>query len=231
MKYQHIFFDLDHTLWDFAHNAKQTLAQLYAEYMLEKKTGIGFDKFYQGYAYHNERLWEAYRHHQISRDELQWKRMWLALQEINYPDESLAIQMGEYFLKILPRQSQLMPGSKEILDYLKSKDYHLHILTNGFPEIQELKLQSAGIDRYFDHVITSAEAGCLKPDLQFFLYALKHTQADPNESLMIGDDMEVDIEGARQAGMDQVYFNPTGHLETSTATYTIKHLQELKQIL
>jgi len=132
MKYQHIFFDLDHTLWDFAHNAKQTLAQLYAEYMLEKKTGIGFDKFYQGYAYHNERLWEAYRHHQISRDELQWKRMWLALQEINYPDESLAIQMGEYFLKILPRQSQLMPGSKEILDYLKSKDYHLHILTNGF---------------------------------------------------------------------------------------------------
>ncbi|MBX5439777.1 MAG: noncanonical pyrimidine nucleotidase, YjjG family [Thermoflavifilum sp.] len=231
MKYRHIFFDLDHTLWDFAHNAQQTLAQLYQLHMLEQKTGVSFEEFYQGYEQHNLRLWEAYRNHQISREELQWKRMWLALQEIHYPDEKLAYQLGEDFLKVLPQQSQLMPGAKELLDYLSAKHYHLHILTNGFPEIQELKLKSAGIEHYFESVITSADAGCLKPDLGFFAYAFAHTNAHPRESLMIGDDAEVDIQGAQQAGMDQVYFNPLQLGSPISATYIISHLDELKHIL
>ena len=231
MKYRHLFFDLDHTLWDFARNAELTLEQLYENYSLEEKTGADFNSFYQSYQQHNLRLWEAYRNHQISREELQWKRMWLALQEIHYPDETLAARLGEDFLKALPHQSQLMPGARDILDYLMDKHYHLHILTNGFPEIQGLKLQRAGIAHYFEHVITSADAGCLKPELSFFRYALTRIQANAEESLMIGDDVEADIVGAQQAGIDQVYFNPDQHQCTVSATYIIHHLEDLKRIL
>ncbi|MCL6523609.1 MAG: YjjG family noncanonical pyrimidine nucleotidase [Thermoflavifilum sp.] len=231
MKYIHLFFDLDHTLWDFEHNARLSLHQLYEEYQLAQKTGYAFIQFYQSYVLHNQQLWEDYRKQLISREELQWKRMWLALADIQYPDEKLAYELGKAFLELLPHQSQLIPGAKETLDYLSHKPYQMHILTNGFPEIQGLKLQQAGIAHYFAHVITSAEAGCLKPDTQFFRYALQQTKAQAVESIMIGDDWEADICGARQAGMDQVFFNPRQISISEQPTYMIVHLDELKQIL
>ena len=173
MKYRHLFFDLDHTLWDFEANSRQTLQELYDSLQLEQKGIHDFDLFHKNYLVHNDKLWERYRNGYIKVDELRWKRMWLTLLDFKVANEPLAREMGVLFLDLLPTRKLLFPYTIEILDYLSAKGYQLHMITNGFEKTQHSKLQSAGLDKYFMEVITSEGSNSLKPKKEIFDYAFQ----------------------------------------------------------
>lgn len=230
MPYKHLFFDLDHTLWDFDTNSRQALEDIYESLSLREAGIHDFDLFHKLYLGHNERLWDRYRRGQMKVDELRWKRMAMALLEFKNGDEDLARKMGIEFLEILPTKKALFPDTIEVLDYLTEKKYMLHLITNGFENTQHRKLKNAGIDNYFHEVITSEGSNSLKPHPEIFEYALLKTGALKKESIMIGDTPEVDILGAREAGIDQVYVNHSGNTEPVKSTYTVFSLIELKEI-
>jgi putative hydrolase of the HAD superfamily len=230
MKYQHLFFDLDHTLWDFDANARLTLEQLHLDLKLADRGIHDFDLFYKNYLRHNEKLWARYRNGYIKQEELRLKRMWLALLDFRIADEELARQMSELFLQLLPTRTILFPDTKEVLHYLTNKGYQLHLITNGFEKVQHGKLQSCGLDIFFKKVITSESANSLKPQKEIFEFALHRTGATVNESIMIGDGLDVDVLGAMNAGMDQVHVNYNGVQQDLTPTYTVKTLKELETI-
>jgi putative hydrolase of the HAD superfamily len=230
MKYKHLFFDLDHTLWDFDTNSREALHDLYHSLSLADAGVNDFDLFHKLYLGHNERLWDRYRKGQMKVDDLRWKRMAVTLLEFKNGDESLARQMGVSFLDILPTKKKLFPGTIELLNYLTEKKYLLHLITNGFEKTQHHKLKSSGIDHFFAEVITSEGSNSLKPHPEIFEYALMKTGALKKESIMIGDTPEVDILGAREAGIDQIYVNHTGNQESVKATYTVYSLRELMEI-
>jgi len=227
MKYRHLFFDLDHTLWDFEANSRQTLEELYHLFDLETKGVNDFDLFHRNYSQHNEKLWERYRNGFIKVDELRWKRMWLTLLDFKIGDEKLARNMGVQFLDLLPTRTILFPHTVEILDYLSSKKYRMHLITNGFEKTQHSKLKYSGLDGYFEEVITSEGSNSLKPHKEIFDYALQKTGAVREDSIMIGDSIEVDILGARNAGIDQVYVNHLNVPPYVQPTFTVYSLKEL----
>ncbi len=234
MHYKHLFFDLDHTLWDFEANSRQTLEELYQLMQLESKGVYDFDLFHKNYLVHNEKLWDRYRNGFIKVDELRWKRMWLSLLDFKIADEPLAREMGVVFLELLPTRKILFPYTVEILDYLTEKNYRLHIITNGFEKTQHLKLKHSGLAKYFNAVITSEASNSLKPHKEIFDYAFQQTGALPRESIMIGDTIDVDILGAVNAGIDQVHVNHLTKepvlLNENLPTYTVYSLQELEEI-
>jgi putative hydrolase of the HAD superfamily len=234
MKYKHLFFDLDHTLWDFEANSRQSLEELFHSMQLGSKGVTDFDLFHKNYLVHNDKLWDRYRNGQIRVDELRWKRMWLALLDFKIADETLAREMGVVFLDLLPTRKILFPYTIEILDYLTGKNYQLHLITNGFEKTQHSKLQNAGLAGYFKEVITSEASNSLKPHKEIFEYAFQKTGALPNESIMIGDAIDVDILGAMNAGIDSIHVN---HLtdevelvEGKKPTYTVYSLKELEEV-
>lgn len=229
-KYRHIFFDLDHTLWDFEANAKDTLQELYFLHELEKAGVHDFDLFIQRYSHHNERLWSRYTKGFIKQEELRWKRMWLSLLDFKIADEPLSRKISVDFLERLPHKKSLFPHTVEILKYLTEKGYHLHLITNGFESIQFGKLRSSNLQDYFKQVITSEASGSLKPDKTIFEYALAKAGADKNESIMIGDNLEADIGGAMNAGIDAIFVNHTGVSTQLKPAYTVHHLKELENI-
>jgi putative hydrolase of the HAD superfamily len=231
MKYKHIFFDLDHTLWDFDANARLTLHQMHLELKLSERGVHDFDLFHQNYLAHNERLWERYRKGQIRQDELRMKRMWLTLLDFKIADEELAREMGDIFLQLLPTRTILFPDTVEVLQYLTDKGYQLHLITNGFEKTQHCKLSSCGLDVFFKEVITSEGSNSLKPEKEIFDYALQKARARVEESIMIGDALDIDILGAMNAGMDQIHVNYNRIDQHLTPTYTIYTLKELKDIL
>ncbi len=235
MQYKHLFFDLDHTLWDFEANSHQTLKELYLALNLREKGIEDFDLFHKNYLAHNDKLWDRYRNGYIKVDELRWKRMWLSLLDFKIADEPLARQMGNIFLDLLPTRKILFPYTIEILDYLTHKKYQLHLITNGFEKTQHSKLKYSGLDKYFIEVITSEGSNSLKPKKEIFEYAFQKTGANPAESIMIGDAIDVDILGALNAGIDQVHVN---HLTKEAVpvindqfpTYTVYSLRDLEDI-
>ena len=235
MKYKHLFFDLDHTLWDFESNARYTLSGLYEELQLADRGVHDFDLFYKNYLVHNDKLWERYRKGYIKQDELRVKRMWLALLDFKIADDKLAAEMNTRFMDQLPTRTLLFPYAIEILQYLLDKNYELHLITNGFEKTQHSKLQYSGLDVYFKKVITSEGSNSLKPNKEIFDYAFSKTGARAEESIMIGDTIDVDILGAYNAGIDQVHVNhltkePVPIIGTTMPTYTVYSLQELENI-
>jgi len=230
MKYRHLFFDLDHTLWDFESNAKATLSELYQSLQLEKKGVTNFGQFYKNYLAHNEKLWERYRNGFLKQEDLRIKRMRHSLLDFKIADEELAQAMSVKFLELLPTRTILFPFTKEMLQYLTDKGYAIHLITNGFEEVQYKKLKFSGIDVYFKEVITSESSGWLKPNKEIFEYAFHKANALPAESIMIGDTLDVDIRGAMNAGIDQVFVNHHGITTEMQPTYTINSLKELKSI-
>ncbi len=230
MKYRHLFFDLDHTLWDFETNAKQTLTQLFESNDLQSKGVPDFDQFFERYSYHNHRLWDRYTKGFIKQDELRWKRMWLALLDFKLADEPLARDLGVQFLDLLPTRKTLFPYTVEILQYLQDKNYKMHLVTNGFEKVQYGKIQHAKIDPFFDQVITSEASGSLKPNKEIFDYALSKAGATPEESIMIGDNLDADIQGGINAGLDTIFVNHLNVVPTVQATYVVYHLKELENI-
>lgn len=227
----HLFFDIDHTLWDFDKNSTHTLSYLYDYYQLNNKRIGDFEEFNKVYHDINDKLWDRFRKGFIDRQTLRWKRMWHTLLHYNIYDITLAKDMSEKYLEILPTQTALFPHAEEVLIYCKNKKYQLHIITNGFETTQKQKLQIAGIDIYFEKMISSEQAMSMKPKKEIFQYALRSTQALAQHSVMIGDALDVDILGAQNAGMHQIYFNPNKKKENHSATYEIHCLSEIKNIL
>jgi putative hydrolase of the HAD superfamily len=231
MQYQQLFFDLDHTLWDFEANSKETLNDLYESNLLKEKGMLDFEQFFTHYSHHNHRLWDRYTKGFIRQEELRWKRMWLALLEFKIADEPLARKMSVQFLELLPTKKKLFPYTIDILNYLKNKNYKLHLVTNGFESVQHHKLRESNLTAYFDQVITSEASNSLKPHKEIFDYALNKAGAVPEESIMIGDNQDADIQGGINAGIDTIFVNHLKVEPTVKATYMIYHLKELENIL
>jgi len=228
--YKHLFFDLDHTLWDFEANSRQTLEEMYINMNLATRGVDDFGRFHKNYLIHNEKLWDRYRKGFIKVDELRWKRMWLTLLDFKIGDEQLARDMGVVFLDSLPSRKLLFPYTLEILQYLSDKKYNLHLITNGFEKTQHSKLRNSGLNVFFKEIITSEGSNSLKPQKAIFDYALQRAHANAAESIMLGDDLEVDIAGARNAGLDQVYVNHLDIKPSIQPTYSVRSLKELKNI-
>ncbi|WP_431212479.1 YjjG family noncanonical pyrimidine nucleotidase [Puia sp. P3] len=230
MQYKHLFFDLDHTLWDFEANSRLTLQQLYHSLDLAARGVDDFDLFHRRYSAHNDKLWDRYRKGFIKVDELRVKRMWLTLLDFKIGDDTLARTLDVQFLEGLPNRNILFPYTLEILNYLTDKGYQLHLITNGFEKVQQSKLYNSGLSGYFREVITSEGSNSLKPQKEIFEYAFLRAGAVPAESIMIGDSIEADIQGAINAGIDQVYVNHLGVAPTIKPTYTVGSLKELEMI-
>jgi len=230
MQYETIFFDLDHTLWDFEKNSHEALTELVYKHKLIEKGVSSLDSFISEYFAINELLWEEYRKGAISKESLRYERFFRTLKKYEIEDLHLAKRFGEDYVSISPYKTHLFPHSVDILNYLNEK-YSLHIITNGFEEVQHLKLKNCKLDHYFTEVITSERSGYKKPDERMFHFSLEATGATPQKSLMIGDSLEADIVGAQNVGIDQVYFNPTENSHSTILTYEIKSLAELKNIL
>ena len=228
--YKHLFFDLDHTLWDFDANAKAALAEIYLFFELEAKGVTPYETFYKHYLHHNQILWDRYHKGFISSEELKWKRMWRTMLEFGNGSEQLAKDMSNKFLEILPTKTLLFPHTIEILDYLTAKGYKLHLITNGFEKTQWSKINNSGLSPYFTHMITSEASNSLKPKKAIFDYALNKAGAKLEESIMLGDNLDADIKGAINAGMDCIFVNHIKAITDIQSTYTIEHLRELEHI-
>lgn len=230
-QYEHLFFDLDHTIWDFEANAKDALREAFTQNEIHNFEIESFNSFYDRYSFHNHRLWDRYTKGFIKQEELKWKRMWLSLLDFKVANEPLARQLSHDFLEKLPFRKKVFPYTFEILQYLKNKNYQLHLITNGFEITQHQKLQNAGLRDFFQEVITSEASGSLKPNKEIFEFALAKTRAPLSKSIMIGDNLEADIKGARNFGMDTIFVNHINAEASIIPTFTIRHLQELEQIL
>ena len=231
MAYKDLFFDLDHTLWDFETNSKETIQELYTTHRLAELGIVDFDGFYSTYSAHNHRLWDRYTKGFIKQEELRWKRVYLSLLDFKVANEPLAKQMSQAYLEILPNKKHLFPYTIEILEYLKQKEYKMHLITNGFESVQFKKIKNSGLQDYFIEVITSEASNSLKPQKEIFEYALKNANAIVEKSIMIGDNESADIQGGINIGMDTIFVNHIQVVPTVPATYTITHLKELENIL
>ena len=216
-KYDHIFFDLDNTLWDFDVNARITMEQTVAELKLDQQID-DFEEFYAYYEKINSALWEAYRKQEIRKPELIKKRFEDTLLRFNIKGVD-PVTMNELYLDIMPLQTTLLPGVIETLDYLKSRHYHLHIISNGFKKVQTQKIKSSGLSAYFEKLFVSEEVNAPKPDVRIFRHALMNCNASKKKSIMIGDSFETDIIGAMGFGIDQVHFLKDDVVDSSSINH------------
>ncbi len=228
-KYKHLFFDLDRTLWDFESNSIETFRDIFGRHDLAR-VFPDFEVFIKTYKRHNEILWAKYRTGEIKKEQLRNDRFLLTLKEFGVDDMNLAVKMGDDYITISPTKRRVFPGTHEILNYLKDR-YRLYIITNGFSEVQSVKLKNCDLEKYFDGVVTSEMAGVQKPHREIFHYAVTRVNAKKDSCLMIGDDPDTDIIGAKNFGMDQVYFNSMNKGCSVEPTYAINSLLELKDIL
>lgn len=229
-RYKHVFIDLDDTIWDFHSNARKSLEAMYESRKLNELFD-SFDEFFSIYAKRNLELWEAYGKGEITREFLMAERFRYPLSKMGVDDQELARLIGEEYLELLPLQNDLMPHAREILDYLSEK-YTITLISNGFVEVQHKKIKSSELGPYFSHIVLSESAGALKPDPEIFRYALRLNGATEEETIMIGDNFAADIQGAINAGIDQIYYPQPHHLkENQHATHIISSLLELKNIL
>ncbi len=228
-KYRHIYFDLDHTLWDYKANAYEAFRDIYDKYELHKQIDR-LDSFMEVFIKYNDLLWDQYRRGEVKKKFLMTERFVLTLGEFGIKNHGLAEKIGLDYITLSPYKTNVLPYTHEVLPYLFTR-YNLYILTNGFNEVQFIKLKESGLTSFFKKVITSENAGYQKPRKEIFEYALKSVNAKKTESLMIGDDLKVDVIGARDFGIDQVYFNPEGKEHTEKVTFEIASLKELENIL
>ena len=207
---ENLFFDLDRTLWDFERNSAQTLEELYADFALKNLGCPTFERFVQVYKVENQKCWDAYLAGRMSQAELRPLRYARTLEVLGIDQSGLGQTLGEEYVKRSPRQRNLMPGALEVLEELKSRGHRIVILTNGFDEVQRIKVENSGISPFVDCVLTSDELGYKKPDPKCFKSAFERTGCSPDDSWMIGDDFHADIMGAAAVSMRQVFFDPKG---------------------
>jgi putative hydrolase of the HAD superfamily len=229
-KYSHLFFDLDRTLWDMERNARETLAELFERYNLQQRGIESSEIFIEHYNRYNDLLWDRYRRKLIDKATLRALRFKQTLAHLGVHDAELTERFDNEYIAEAPKKKFLIPGTLEVLDALK-ENFEIHIITNGFPEVQHHKIRHSGLENYFNVIITSEGCGYSKPDARIFSHALKKSGAKKEEALMIGDDLLVDIIGARNAGWDQVFFNPQKGKHTEKVTYEISDIRELLGIV
>ncbi len=223
---KHIFFDLDHTLWDFETNSDLAFEKAFKNLNFN----VDLHKFLNYYRPINQKYWKWYREEKVTKDQLRHGRLretFEILKISTTPDllEAMALE----YIRVLPENNQLFEGTLEILEHLSLK-YQMHIITNGFHEVQHHKLEKSGIAKYFNEIITSESVGFQKPHPAIFEYAIKKVNTTPQESIMIGDNWEADIMGAHQCGMHVIFCNY--HKENVGENIkSVTHLLELKQYL
>lgn len=228
--YKNVFFDLDDTLYDFSFNSLQAYKDSFEE-MNYERFFENFDTFYEIFQKKNLELWDLYSLQKISKEELNRIRFSYPLSYVGVDNPVIAREFGRLSLENLSRRSVLMPYAKEILSYLKPR-YNLYILSNGFKELQFKKMEASGIDSFFNDIILSEDINICKPNRAIFEYALKVTNSIRVESIMIGDNYEVDIQGAAGAGIDQVYYCNKERLDLPMIpTFYIRSLRELNFFL
>lgn len=228
--YKHLFFDLDHTLWDYDKNVQESLAELYSHYNLAQLGITSFEAFFSAFEQVNYGLWDKYNIGGITKEELRQVRFRQIFETVAADPDQVPAPMESHFMTNTSSKPHVVADTFEILEYLRNY-YALHIITNGFNESQAMKLNSAGLTSYFDLIVTSETTGHRKPDRRIFDYAVENLAANPEECIMIGDNPLSDIAGAQNAGIDQVFFNPKNIPSTVTPSYTIQSLLELKGIL
>lgn len=226
---KHIFFDLDNTLWDFETNSQTVISALIDKYNVSAKCQCSPSSFIKTYVLVNEDLWARYRLHQISKEELRSHRFYNTMLYFGHDDKELGNKLEEEYISQSPYQKALFPGTVEVLEELHKK-YTLHIITNGFAEVQEVKLGNCGLDKYFDEVITSEAVGFNKPDRRIFDEAVERASTAHEHCVMIGDDWHADIVGATEAGIKSIYFNPKKKDYNSLGLPEITELSELLKI-
>jgi YjjG family noncanonical pyrimidine nucleotidase len=221
-----VFFDLDHTLWDFDKNSELTFGTIFNK----DYSTIDTKEFIEKYVPINQAFWKLYQYDKITHDELRYNRLKHSFDALNYviSDEEIETIAQEY-IRLLPESNHLFDGTFEVLDYLNQK-YKLHIITNGFAEVQFRKLNNSNIGSYFETITNSEMAGVKKPNPIIFEYALDLAKAKKENSVMIGDCIEADVQGALNAGLDAIFFNES-NVPVEQNIKQVNHLLELKKYL
>ncbi|MCG6186079.1 YjjG family noncanonical pyrimidine nucleotidase [Maribellus maritimus] len=209
-KYKHIFFDLDNTLWDFEKNSKNAMEIAFAHFF--DNTQLPFAEFFETYSRINDYLWDEYKKRNIQKKELIFLRFkqTFSTHKLSGVDPE---EMNSFYLDEMAKQKDLKVGALEILQYLKQKSYILHIITNGFKEVQYKKMETSGLMPFFKNIFVSEDVKVPKPGFEIFEYAIKSSNARKLECLMVGDDWHVDIIGANQFGIDSIYIPLDKHSE------------------
>lgn len=230
MGINHIFFDLDRTLWDFETNSHEELVNLYHVHKLHQR-GISLqNEFIKVYKKINHQCWEDYRKNLITKEKLRSERFMKTLLHFGIDDKKLANELGDDYVHNSPNRTILIDGAIDLLEALKDH-FHMHIITNGFEEVQWVKLRNSKLLPYFKEVITSEAVGVKKPDPKIFQFAVEKANATVVESVMIGDDLKTDIIGAIQIGMKCIYYNPHGNVNKYPVWREVKSLLKIKEIL
>ena len=231
MKIQHIFFDLDNTLWDHRRNAYLTIKDLFDKEEITLKYNIDFEEFHSAYHEINEKLWEQIRDGEIDKEYLRKHRFYDTFKSFGINNLELSMYFEEHFLDKILNYNHLVEGAEYILDYLKAKDYTLHIISNGFQEVTERKCILSGIDHYFLTITSADSVGIRKPNPEIFEYSLGLTKAQKEESILIGDDWIADVVGAQNFGMDVIFFDVLNENKEVENLKVIKHLLQIKNFL
>jgi putative hydrolase of the HAD superfamily len=228
--YSTVFFDLDHTLWDFNLNCAETLEELYVIYQL-KQFGFNISDFQKAYRFVNDSMWAGFHNNTVTKEELRTERFPKTFTLLGIELDKVPSGLDQHFITLCPTKPHVHPNTFEILEYLKEKGYALHIITNGFSETQHVKMKHSGLEAYFDELIHSDHTGHKKPEPRIFEYAMEITNSKKESSIMIGDDLVADVLGAKNAGMGHVYYNHDNKKHSETIQHEIHNLIELKNIL
>lgn len=231
MKYKHLFFDWDHTLWDFEKNSEMSLRKLFIDLKLAEIGLPDFADFFSKYIVINELKWEMYRKGEIDKQGLRETRFKETFEHFGVSNPEVAWTLETRYIHETPYQNHLIEGAREVLHVLKEKGYILHIITNGFQESQQIKFSESGLEPLFNVLLCSDQVGVNKPDAKIFRKALQMAAAQRKDSLMIGDNLIADCIGAREQGIDQVYYNPNKNPHREKLTFEISRLNELLDIL
>ena len=229
MPNHHLFFDLDRTLWDFEKNSENALKELFRNKLSNRIES--FDRFHRTYKNENALLWKKYGKGKITKDYLRSARFMKTLVKFEIYDNELVEELSDGYVNISPRQTALFPNAHESLSYLKDLGYQMHIITNGFKEVQHIKLENCNLTQYFDFILCSDEIGINKPAPEIFAHALANTGAKASESVMIGDDYDVDVMGAIRHGLHGIHFDPQGKRKNNNGDWIIKDLNDIARLL
>lgn len=222
-----VFFDLDHTLWDFEKNSALTFAKI----LKDNHVPVDYSRFVENYVPINHEYWELFREEKITKEELRYGRLQKTFESLEVSIEQSLIEiLSEEYLTVLPKNNHLFEGAFEILEYLQSK-YNLHIITNGFQEVQNHKIKNSNLTPFFKTITNSESAGVKKPNPGIFEFALQQANTTKEQSVMIGDCINADVKGALNFGMDAILFSQNNTLTIDENIKKIHHLLDLKSYL
>jgi putative hydrolase of the HAD superfamily len=227
---RHLFFDLDHTLWDFETNSRDTLTELFEEFRLEQFGLFDVDQFTNTYTLVNRGLWDQYNRGEVTKEVLRERRFRETFENLGLENHDHPVQFSDQYILRCTEKPAVFPHTHEVLGALREK-YTMSIITNGFPESQHKKMKASNLHGYFDHLVISEEVGFAKPHSGIFEVALTRAAVAKHEVVMIGDNLYADIEGAKNAGLNAIWFNPHNEEKPDQHIREIRVLNELLVLL